>query len=130
MLAIEEIEDAILAHSAWLKKIKTVVAASILDDTSSDLSQNKKIIVKIESDQLCIFGKWLYTTIDPKHKKSIYYQDVVNLHAKFHQEAAHILSLAFQGDKYQVSTLIADNSDFIKNSSLLISTLKKWKNNL
>jgi hypothetical protein len=130
MLTIEEIEHAISAHSAWLKKIKTVVAVSTINDAPSDMTKNKKTVIKIESDELCTFGKWLYTTIEEKHKKSIYYQEAVNFHAKFHQDAANILSLAFQGEKYQVSTLITDDSDFIQNSSKLIATLEKWKDSL
>jgi len=130
MLVSEEIENAISAHTAWLKNIKTAVAVSAMSGKSANSAQTTKTITRIETDNQCAFGKWLYETIEPELKKSTYYEIIVTLHAQFHQQAASILSLAFQGKKSQASSLISDDSDFILCSEQLIMSLNQWKQNL
>lgn len=125
---IEEIENAIAAHMKWLKNIKTVVlVATTMDTKSSGNTNNTNLITKIESDHQCVFGKWLYDTSEGK--KSIYYDQTVILHAQFHKQAAHILSLAFDGKKSQARSLTTADSDFIKCSEKLMDILEEWKDN-
>lgn len=127
----EEIEEAISAHMAWLKNIKTAVLVSTtMSKKNADPALNTKLITKIESDHQCKFGKWLYETSESEAEKSIYYNQTVILHAQFHQQAANILSLAFDGEKSQARSLMSINSDFIQCSEKLISTLKEWKASL
>lgn len=127
----EEIENAITVHMAWLKNIKTAVLVStMMSKKNSDPTLNTKTITKIESDHQCSFGKWLYETSEPETKQSIYYEQSVILHAQFHQQAANILSLAFEGKSSQAKSLISDDADFIQCSEKLIETLKKWRKNL
>ncbi len=127
----EKIEEAISAHLAWLKNIKTAVLVSTtMSKASSDPELNTKLITKIESDHQCNFGKWLFDTNQAEIKESIYYDQTVKLHAQFHQQAASILSLAFDGKKSQARSLISSNSDFIQCSEQLLSILEEWKASL
>jgi len=127
---IEEIENAISVHMAWLKNIKTVVLVSAsISKKNSDPIIKKKTITRIESDHQCVFGKWLYQQRESDAGKSIYYNQTVILHAHFHKQAANILSLTFEGKKSEARSLILDNSDFIQCSEKLIETLNKWKDN-
>jgi len=127
----EELENAIAIHAAWLKNIKTaVLVSSTMSNKNSDPSRNIKTIKKIESDHQCAFGKWLYETRETDTKNNRYYKEVVYLHAQFHQQAASILSLAFEGNKSEAKTLITDESEFIKCSEKLIETLEEWKDSL
>jgi len=130
MIEFKEIENAISAHTAWLKNIKTAVAVSTMSEKSSNSEQSIKTITKIDADDKCTFGKWLYETIDPELKSHIHYEKTVTLHAQFHHQAANILSLALKGQKSQASSLISSNSDFIQCSEELIAILESWKNDL
>jgi len=127
----EELDNAIAIHAAWLKNIKTaVLVSSTMSNKNSDPKRNIKTIEKIESDHQCAFGKWLYETSESESKNNSYYKKVVDLHAQFHQQAASILSLAFEGNKSEANTLIADDSDFVQCSKQLIETLEEWKSTL
>lgn len=127
----EELENAIAVHTAWLKNIKTaVLVSSTMSNKNSDLSRNIKTIEKIESDRQCAFGKWLYDTSEAEAKNNIYYKKVVYLHAQFHQQAASILSLVFEGKKSDAKTLITDDSVLVQCSEKLIEILEEWKSNL
>jgi len=130
MIVSEEIENAISTHTTWLKNIKTAVAVSAMNEKNSSSEQGTKTITKIDADNKCTFGKWLYETIDPKLKSNIYYEKTVTLHAQFHHQAANILSLALKGKKSQASSLISGNSAFIQCSEELIAILESWKNDL
>ena len=124
----DEIEEAISAHMAWLKNIKTAVLVSTgINKSNSDPTSNANHITKIGSDHQCKFGKWLYNTDNSKVKKSVYYNKTVLLHAQFHQQAAKILTLAFDGKKSQAKSLIAETSDFIQCSEQLIALLQTWQ---
>jgi ribosomal protein L35AE/L33A len=124
----EELENAIAAHTAWLKNIKTaVLVSSTMSNKKSDPNRNIIMIEKIESDHQCAFGKWLYGTSEAETNNNIYYKKVVDLHAQFHLQAANILSLAFEGDKSQAKTLVTDDSKFVQCSEQLIETLEEWK---
>lgn len=126
----EKIEEAISAHLAWLKNIKTAVLVSTtMGKANSDPELNTKLITKIESDHQCNFGKWLFDIKQAEVKESIYYDQAVTLHAQFHQQAASILSLAFEGKKSQAKSLMSENSDFIQCSEELIAILEEWKAN-
>jgi predicted naringenin-chalcone synthase len=128
---IEELENAISAHTSWLKNIKTaILVSSTMSNKNSDSNRKIKMIDKIESDHQCAFGKWIYETNESEIKNNIYYEKVVDLHAQFHQQAANILNLAFEGDKSQAKRLVTDDSDFIQCSEKLIATLEEWKSSL
>jgi hypothetical protein len=124
----DEIEEAISAHMAWLKNIKTAVLVSTdIKKSNSDPASSANLITKIGSDHQCNFGKWLYNTDNAKVKESVYYNKTVSLHAQFHQQAAKILALAFDGKKSQAKLLIAENSEFIQCSEQLIALLQTWQ---
>ena len=82
---------------------------------------------KVKMDNNCAFGKWLYERIDPNAKSSSYYAKAVDLQAKFHKNAGHILELALNGDKEEAKLLMGLASDFTKYSGQLTRTLKEWQ---
>ncbi len=130
MGSIEEIENAISVHTAWLKNIKAAVAVCAMSGANSNPILNEKTITRVKADNQCSFGKWLYETIEPELEKSIHYKEIVTLHAQFHQQAANILSLAFKGQKSKASSLVLNDSNFIQCSNSLIDTLTEWKKSL
>ena len=82
-----EIKKAVGDHGMWKNVLKDAVDTAKIDVQIST----------IKADNQCSFGKWLYgSTITEKEKKSSHYQEVLELHAAFHEKPQRLLSLPFQ----------------------------------
>ena len=95
-----EIATAINAHKDWIKHVELMVAMakSNKDISAKKAAEDKATIEKIRKDNNCYFGKWLDSISDEKIKNSQQYQEIVDFHKQFHQEAAYILVLVFNGE--------------------------------
>lgn len=113
----DEISKAISAHGQWKQKLRTAIQTGECESTPS----------KVKQDNNCAFGKWLHERIDGGAKGSVYYSDVVDLHAEFHQQAGAILELAVNGDPEQARGLMGLGQPFAKYSSALTLKLKEWQ---
>ncbi len=113
----DEIGKAISAHGQWKQKLRFAI------DTGASEAQP----AKVKKDNNCAFGKWLHEHIAPEEKKSPYYTQVVDLHARFHSEAGIILGLAVIGKKDAANERMKMGSDFSKLSSELTKILQDWR---
>lgn len=113
----DEIDKAIAAHGQWKAKLRTAI----------DTRQCESTPDKVKKDDNCSFGKWLHQRIDSSYKSSAYYDEVVDLHAKFHREAGGILELALKGDTEQANELMKIGGNFTSYSGQLTRKMKEWQ---
>ena len=116
----EEIDLAIAAHRDWKFKLRTAIDTGKCESTPE----------KVKMDNNCSFGKWLHERIDPAVKHTPHYNEIVDLHAKFHQEAGSILELALNGNVEKARDLMEPGSTFVTLSSNLTLKMMDWKKHL
>jgi hypothetical protein len=111
-----EIQSAIGAHGKWKFNLKMAI-----NNGKSDFT-----VQKVSCDNLCDFGKWLYSDkIDEQTKLGKPYEVVTRLHAEFHQCASQVLKLALNNQKQQAESLL--EGEFTDRSNILVKALNKWK---
>ena len=120
MSITEEINEAIETHDMW----KIMLRGAINSGTSRSTPE------EVKQDINCTLGKWLHDHIDSDTKRSSHYADIVDLHAKFHQQAGSILELALNGNSDKAHTLMGVSQPFARYSALLTLRLKQWKTTL
>lgn len=109
------IEAAISAHQAWTETFLNAI-------------EQKKISEAVSAsgyDDLCAFGKWLYS-LDDKIKRTPNYRRVKDMHYRFHAEAAEIVSLMNQADFAGARARLA--VEYADISTKLLALLNEWKN--
>jgi hypothetical protein len=112
----EEIKKAMGAHGAWKLRLKTAVAVG-----RSDLSP-----ATVRCDDLCEFGKWIYSpSIDAATKQGMPYKVVRRLHGEFHECASRVLTCALAGKKQEANSLL--DGEFTERSDKLLRALTKWR---
>ncbi len=111
---MDKIGKAIVAHSHWKQHLKKAI----------DTGESEFSVDTVQSPHLCEFGTWL----DSEEGKSLpNYDEIYELHQKFHLEAARILNLALKGHSNDAETLLAFGSDFSKTSAKLVNKLSELK---
>jgi len=118
MIIVDMIQKAIAAHSSWKARLKSAVATGKFDVTPAD----------IKLDNRCEFGKWLYSPdFTPAEKLTKNYRAAIDLHAKFHQEAAKVVEWATSGHKDEAEKAIGLEGSYTKASSALTKELVEWR---
>jgi Chemoreceptor zinc-binding domain len=112
----DQINNAIGAHGLWKTRLKYSI-----EHGKSDFATEQ-----VRMDNLCEFGKWLYSC-SAEQKKSPDWKNIKDLHGKFHAAAANVLELALKGKKKEAETELL-NGNFSKVSNMLTSSLMQWKN--
>lgn len=69
----------------------------------------------------------IYERIDPTVKNTSHYNEVLSLHAKFHQEAGAILELALSGHSDEAKELMKLTGGGSVLSGRLTAKLKDWQ---
>ncbi|MFZ1977091.1 MAG: CZB domain-containing protein [Bacteroidota bacterium] len=114
------INKAIVAHTAWKIRLARAIETGSLEFTPE----------KINSDNLCDFGKWLYN-LSASDRASSHYKIVQLLHAAFHKEAAIIVRLALAGRKTEAQeNMTFLRGAFAKTSAELVIAMVDWKEEL
>jgi len=113
---VEEINKAVGAHGIWKNRLK-----SAIDTGKSDVTPEVAA-----ADNKCAFGKWLHG-LPEEMQNSPRCQNVKDLHACFHREAASILDLALSGEKEKAADSLADGSAFSDTSTQLTEAMMEWK---
>ena len=113
---VEEINKAVGAHGIWKNRLK-----SAIDTGQSDVTPEVAA-----ADNKCAFGKWLYG-LPEGMQNSPRCQNVKDLHACFHREAANVLELALNGEKEKATDSLADGSAFSDTSTQLTEAMMEWK---
>ena len=106
---------AIAAHGAWKRRLADAIASGT-DAATPD---------KVRVDDVCDFGKWLYSA-DAPTKADPHYAGIRDLHAQFHRAAADVLSLALAGKKADAEKAMTFGSAFAAVSSKLTSSMMEW----
>lgn len=119
MITTETIDNALAAHVNWKKRLQEALITGKSD---------YKVHI-VEKDDLCPFGKWLYSLSD-QEKNSDDYAKILKLHAEFHTAAAEILELALKGKKEEAQKNLEFGGKFGQISGRLVIALQTWRNKL
>jgi len=118
MIIVDMIQKAIAAHASWKTRLRTAVATGKFDVTPAD----------IKVDNRCEFGKWLYgPDFSAAEKLTKNYRTAVDLHAKFHQEAARVVEWATSDHKDEAEKAMGLEGSYTKASSTLTKELIEWR---
>ena len=113
-----EISSAINAHARWYFHLQEAI--------KKGTSEFRPETVRV--DDACQFGKWMYSHLEGTMRGSPLYESIKELHAKFHDETAKVLSLALHGKKDEALRLIGSESEFKLLSGRLVGALTELKN--
>jgi len=116
MQDLHPIDKAIAAHARWKSHLRQAIESG----------KSEWTVDRARPDNLCEFGQWLRERPVPE-KMTEQYKIVVDLHARFHQEAAHGLELALAGHRDKATSGMAVGSPFASVSSKLTSSMVAWK---
>jgi hypothetical protein len=118
MLNVDMIQKAIAAHASWKARLRTAV----------DKGKFDAMPAIVRTDNRCEFGKWLYgPDFTAAEKETQNYRTAIDLHAKFHQEAANVVDLATSGRKSEAEQAISMEGSYSKASSALTKELVQWR---
>ncbi len=121
VINVEMIQKAIAAHANWKARLRTAVNTGKFDVAPA----------AVRVDNQCEFGKWLYgPDFTAADKGTQSYRAAVDLHAKFHQEAAKIVELATSGNKDEADRAMSLAGSYTKASSALTKELVQWRQGL
>ena len=114
----DEITAAIGAHGLWKAKLRDAIQAG----------KSEAVPQVVCLDNKCKFGQWLHgTSIPGSAKASANYKECVELHAKFHVSAAHVLEFALAGRKRDAEAAISDGSEFTTLTHKLTDAMMRWQ---
>ena len=104
------IDEVIQHHSAWKSHLKKAV----------EQGQSELTVSNTRNPYLCSFGKWLASA---EGKNLPHYLEIVELHKKFHEEAAKILGLALAGRQQEAVAGLKMGSAFNQSTAKLVNKL-------
>jgi methyl-accepting chemotaxis protein len=114
----DEINAALGAHGLWKLKLRDAIRSGRSDDAPAVLRQ----------DMQCRFGQWLRgPALPPAAKGTPHYDECVDLHARFHAAAAHVLELALTGRKAEAEAALGPGGDFARLSAQLARAMTRWQ---
>jgi methyl-accepting chemotaxis protein len=118
MINVEMIQKAIAAHASWKARLRSAIDTGKFDVTPA----------VIKADNQCEFGKWLYgADFTAADKQTQNYRAAMDLHAKFHLEAAKVVQLATSGHKDEASVAMGLGGSYTQASSALTKELVQWR---
>lgn len=112
----DAISKGIGAHGMWKQRLVSAIKTGQSEWTPAIVCQ----------DNQCEFGKWLYAC-SPQEKSSPHFNEVKNLHAQFHKEAADVLTMALAKKQDEASKAIDLGSKYHTISSSLTKQMMAWK---
>ncbi|QEH38387.1 diguanylate cyclase [Aquisphaera giovannonii] len=116
MTELHPIDHAIAAHARWKSNLRQAIQTG----------QSPLTVAQARRDDACDLGRWLIERPAPV-KSSPHYLEVLDLHAKFHREASHVLELALAGKATEAAEAMAIGNPFATVSSKLTIALTAWK---
>ena len=111
-----QIKAAMGTHGMWKSRLQTAIAAGASDITAADVAR----------DDQCDFGKWLHQGISQTARASAKYATVLELHARFHTEAARVLGLAVGGRGMEAKRALDRAAAYGVISSELTREMTAW----
>ncbi len=110
----DQLNAALVAHGEWKFRL-----AKGIDTGCKGLEPDK-----IQVDNQCVFGKWLYSEKTEQHRNSSHYEKIRELHAAFHKEAAGVVTLCHHG-KIGEAKLALEGS-YSEKSAHLADAIRAW----
>lgn len=110
------LDDAIVAHSAWKQKLALYIAKP---DKSID-------VAKLEKDDQCELGKWILTEA-ANYASEPAFQQLQKEHASFHKAAAAVVRRADSGEKVGQEVALGGKSAYAEASSKVVSAIVSMK---
>lgn len=110
-----DIDSAIAAHRVWSSRLRFY-----LDGITDDIVT----VERIGDFTACVLGRWLYgsgSDYDPFQQ----YHELLEIHQRFHEVAAEIVSLHHAGETDSADKLLT--GDFAELSHRVIELLKQMK---
>ena len=111
-----EVSDALLAHAEWKRRLRDAVVRGHCEQAADDVGR----------DDLCDLGRWLHslpieTRVDPN------FEEIVELHARFHREAAVVVQFLEQGRTDDARDAMDSDSPFSQVSEEMVGVLEAWR---
>jgi len=119
MVNAEAIEKGIAAHAAWKARLRAAIKSGKFEVP----------VATVSKDNQCEFGKWLYG-LSGNEAQTEHFSAVKRLHARFHEEAAKVVTLATSGQTGKAEEAIGVQGDYTKVSAELTHALVVWRNSL
>jgi hypothetical protein len=121
MVHIKQIDQAIAAHGYWKEYLRNAIKTGQIDTP----------VETIRSDNQCIFGKWLDSSLlTPMEEASPHYKTVKERHAEFHRTAACVVELVLAGKKDDAERMMSLGGEYAKVSAELTTAMMDWKKSL
>ncbi len=109
----EQVNAAVAAHGQWKVRLRQAIATG-----NSEFD-----VAVVSQDSQCAFGKWLYGDGKFSFPSPAVREEIRQLHAEFHKEAARVLGLAVTGKGKEASLAMEPGSAFAKISGTLVNHL-------
>jgi len=110
-------DDAIQAHAQWrlrlIRYLETQGESESLDPAL------------VGADNRCALGQWIHGEEKAIHGALPEFQELVRLHATFHQKAAGVVNLAKAGQYAQGLQAVDADSEFQKASLEVITAIRR-----
>ncbi|HVO20542.1 MAG TPA: CZB domain-containing protein [Anaeromyxobacter sp.] len=113
----DQIDLAASAHARWLVRLRSAIVSGSSEFRPDD----------VRGDRQCDFGKWLHSAFPPKLKGTASFEEIRAAHARFHQRAAEILTLALSGRRQEATEAMDAQGEFMQLSGALLLKLKALK---
>ena len=113
--------DALSAHVAWKEKLRVAIDSGIIDPPPA----------RIRQDNLCAFGKWLYSPdLADEIKASVHYQNIIKIHAEFHKAASEVAMLAEVGEKEKARKMMSMGEPYAIQANNIRREILNWMQEL
>jgi len=115
----DELGKAFSAHGFWKLWLTHAINTGQTDLTVDNARKEDR----------CGFGRWLHSLPDDV-KSTAEWQQVREVHERFHQDAAHVLELALRGKQEDALLEVGRRGCFTESSKALTAAIIDWKSSL
>lgn len=112
----ESIRAALGMHGKWKVRLRNMIE-------TGQVTVDRHTVAR---DDACDFGKWLYSNRD-RLSRHPDFQEVQELHAKFHQEVGQTISLIQDGKHRKAAAALAITGNVSRMSARLSLVLLNWQ---
>lgn len=111
-----DVEAALSAHTEWKRRLRDAVSRGYCEQDSGDVGR----------DDLCELGRWLHS-LPPEYGAASWCEDIVELHAHVHRDAAVVVQLIETGRIDEARVAMDPESEFARTSEDLVGMLEMWR---
>ncbi|MCA0041901.1 CZB domain-containing protein [Celeribacter litoreus] len=111
-----DVNTAMAAHKAWLQKFRVAI------DERQELDADTICL-----DNKCELGQWLHGDAKDQFGGHAFYEDTVDVHAKFHLQAAEVAKLINNHQFREASDQLKSGAAYQRATNLVLQALVKFK---